>query len=232
MDAISTFLHLRRQILPRNMERLLSKELLDCTDVPDHVIETAYRDLVRIHSWLGDTECVIRALGGNRVPLGRVLDIGCATGGTAARIRKTLNIDVVGVDLRGLPGPDKTVPIIIADATRDRLPVADAAFAMHLVHHLSEKEVIQLIRNVGRSCRRFIILDLVRHWLPLALFRTFIAPFVCRVTAMDGATSVRRAYSSVELRAIVECAIDGSGATFSHKVAPFYVRQVFDIEFH
>jgi SAM-dependent methyltransferase len=231
MGAISTLVHLHRQMLPSNMERLLTKELLDGADLPEHVIETAYRDLVRIHSWLGDTACIIHALGRSHFPLGRVLDIGCGRGGAAARIQKALNIDVVGVDLRGAPGPHK-VPIIVADATLDPLPPADVAFAMHLVHHLSETEAIELIRNVGRCCRRFIILDLVRHWLPLALFRTFVAPWVCRVTAMDGATSVRRAYSPAELRALVERAIHGSGATFSHKVVPFYVRQVLDIEFH
>jgi hypothetical protein len=39
------------------------------------------------------------------------------------------------------------------------------------------KRLLDLIRNVGRSCRRFILLDLVvRHPLPLALFR--LVPFV------------------------------------------------------
>jgi len=50
---------------------------------------------------------------------------------------------------------------------------------------------VALIRNVGRSCRRFILLDLVRHRLPLALFRLFVAPLASPIVAIDGRISIR-----------------------------------------
>ena len=102
---------------------------------------------------------------------------------------------------------------------------------MFMGHHLSDADLTKLIRNVGRSCRRFILIDLVRHPLPLALFRTFIVPFVSHVTAADGMASVRRAYTPVELERIASDATAAIGARFRHTVAPFYVRQILDISY-
>jgi SAM-dependent methyltransferase len=205
--------------------------LLDCFDFPEDVVTKAYADLARIHAWLGDTACIVRVLRRTAGPLGRVLDIGCAQGGLIVEMQKALHAEVVGIDLRDHPGRPPAVRIVVADAIRDLLPQADAAFAMHFTHHLSDSEVIALIGNVRRSCRRFVIVDLVRHWLPLLLFRIFVAPFVCRLAATDGATSVRRAYCPGELSALVQRALAGTGATFTHRIAPLYVRQVIDIRF-
>jgi hypothetical protein len=84
---------------------------------------------------------------------------------------------------------------------------------------------------VGRFCRRFIVLDLVRHPLPLALFRLFIAPFVCPIDAEDGQRSIRRSFTPVELDSITTCALAGTGSTFQLSVAPFHARQVIDISY-
>jgi hypothetical protein len=98
-----------------------------------------------------------------------------------------------------------------------------------MAHHLSESEVEAMIVNVLRSCRRFILLDLVRHPLPLALFIGFVAPFVSMVAAHDGRISVQRAFTPAELRQIVQRAASASGASFGHTVAPCYIRQIADI---
>jgi hypothetical protein len=113
----------------------------------------------------------------------------------------------------------------------DPLPRADVAISVCLLHHLSEGEIVDLIRNVAKSCRRLILLDLVRHWIPLTLFRVFVAPFLHPINAADGLTSVKRSYTPRELRAIVDKAVKGSNARVDHTIAPFYVRQVIDIEY-
>jgi hypothetical protein len=84
---------------------------------------------------------------------------------------------------------------------------------------------------VGRSCRRFILLDLVRHPLPLALFRLFMAPLVCPIDAEDGQRSIRRSYTPRELRAVTASALAGTGSHFHLSIAPFHVRQVLDISY-
>jgi hypothetical protein len=138
---------------------------------------------------------------------------------------------VVGADIQPRPAVAAPVPIVRADACRDRLPEADVTFCMHLGHHLSADDLVLMIRNVGRYSRRFILLDLVRHPLPLALFRMFVAPLICDINAEDGRRSIRRAYTPEELRQLAATALAGSGATFHLSVAPFYLRQVLDISY-
>lgn len=163
------------------------------------------------------------------MPVRRILDVGCGTGSVLDNVRRKLGVEAVGVDLRPRQSIHRDIPIFQADAIRDPLPSADVAFSMHVGHHLSEDELVNVIRNVGRFCRRFILLDLVRHPLPLSLFRFFVAPFVCRIVAQDGKQSIRRSYTPAELRQITAAALTGSDSRFRHSVAPVYARQVVDI---
>lgn len=208
------------------MDRIDSVELLDDPTLPEQTVAGAYRDLARVHRWLGNTRSVVSRV--KRSGASSVLDLGCGRGALLQELRARLGVPVTGFDLRPAP-PDSPVPILSGDAVRDPLPEADLALAVCFVHHLSEAETIELIRNVSRSSRRFIILDLVRHWLPLALFRAFVAPLVTHINAVDGITSIRRAYTPRELRQIAETAVAGTGARIRHSVAPLYIRQIVDI---
>jgi hypothetical protein len=144
---------------------------------------------------------------------------------------RRLGVEVVGAEINPHPSIAALVPIVKANAVYDELPSADVAFSMHLGHHLSEGDLVGLIRNVGRFCRRFILMDLVRHPLPLALFRLFLAPFVSQINAEDGQRSIRRSYTPVEFRRIGSSALADATGVFSLSVAPFYVRQVMDISY-
>jgi SAM-dependent methyltransferase len=206
-------------------------EILDQDGVPDELVERAYRDIARIHYWLGDTRLLVRAIRQDPLPVHRILDVGCATGLVLEEVGRRLGVEVVGADINPHPCIAAPVPIVRADAMCDPLPFADVAFAMHFAHHLREREVVHLIRNVGKFCRRFILLDLVRHPLPLALFRAFIAPLICPIDAEDGQRSIRRAYTPVEFRRITASALAGTESSFQLSVSPFYIRQVIDISY-
>lgn len=214
------------------MNRSVESEILERDDLPDALVARSYRDLTRIHRVLGDTRLVVAALRRDPLPVRRVMDVGCGRGGVLADLQKQLGVEVVGVDVRS-PGPHNgsSIPIIQADATRDPLPMADVAFSMYLGHHLSDDGLVALIRNVGRSCRRFILLDLVRHRLPLALFRLFVAPLASPIVAVDGGISIRRSYTRSELGCLVGKALAGSASRFRHSIAPLWVRQVADISY-
>jgi SAM-dependent methyltransferase len=213
------------------MTRSLIPEVMDNPDVPEAALRTFHRGLDRIHGFMGNADRLIRHLRRGALPVRSVLDIGCGHGGLLAKIRRVLGVQVTGIDLRAPANDSHGVPILQADATRDLLPRADAAVAVYLVHHLSEEEIEDLVRNVGRSCKRFIILDLVRHPLPLVLFTLFICPFVHRGVAVDGRQSIRRAYSPNELRLIVERALAGTCARFEHHVSKIHAGQIVDINY-
>lgn len=201
-------------------------ELLENPTLPDPVVAEAYDSLARMHRWLGDTAAILHRLRNGSVR--SVLDLGCGHGALLKEIRRKLGVDVIGFDLR--PAPESApVPILTGDAVADALPRADVALAVCLVHHLSEADIVRLIRNVSKSCGRFIVLDPVRHWLPLWLFRIFVGPFLPPINVADGVTSVRRSYTPRELRKIVDTAVQGTGARVRHTVAPLYIRQVIEI---
>ena len=208
------------------MERVDTTELLEDPALPGEVVAQAYRDLARTQALLGNTSAIMWRLRGRNIR--KVLDIGCGQGALLERIRRELGVEVVGFDLRPAPG-GSSVPIVTGNAAVDPLPQADVALAMCLVHHLSEAELVAMIRNVSRSCRRLIVLDLVRHWIPLALFRVFLGPLLHPINAADGITSIKRSYTAQELRKIVEEAVKGTNARIVHTVAPFYIRQVVEI---
>jgi SAM-dependent methyltransferase len=214
------------------MLRSADEEILDTAELSDAEVASAYDEIQRVNDWLGNTRAMMRMLR-HEADAGSVtvLDIGCARGGMLRQIRERLGLNVVGIDLR--PGPvDAAVRIVTGNAVTDSLPEADVAISMLTAHHLSEEELAGLIRNVARSsCRRFILLDLVRHPVPLALFRVFVAPWLCRMNALDGATSIKRAYTAGEMRRIVDEAVAG-GRRVRHlrqRVNWFWTRQVVEI---
>jgi 2-polyprenyl-3-methyl-5-hydroxy-6-metoxy-1,4-benzoquinol methylase len=210
------------------MHRADVTELLEDPSLPEDVVASAYRELARTQRFLGNTSAIFRRLRGSPGAIHSVLDIGCGQGALLEEIHRKLGVEVIGFDLRPAPA-SSPVRIVAGNAAVDPLPPADVALAVCLVHHLSETEVINLVRNVSKSCRRLILLDLVRHWIPLTLFRVFVSPFLHPLNAADGRTSVKRAYTPRELRNLIDAAVKGTGARVVQTVAPFYTRQIIDI---
>lgn len=211
-------------------ERSGEAEILDGLAVAEDVRERCYDDLARMHRWLGNHRTILECLRRDPGPVKTVLDIGCGHGALLQEMEAKLGVRAIGIDLNP---PRRRLPVEIrrADAVRDRLPAADVAVSLAMVHHLSAEELTALIRNVGLSCRRLVILDLVRHRIPLALFRGFVAPFVNSINVEDGIRSLQRAFTPEEMRQIVTHALPGSEGRFRHVVAPFYTRQIVDISY-
>ncbi len=210
------------------MIRSLEPELMDSPDVVGPVLEKFHRDLARVHRLLGSFATIERFLRRGDRPVRKVLDVGCGGGALLAYLRRRLDVEVVGVDRK--PPHTSTVPIIAADAIRDPLPEADVAVSSLVAHHLTPEENIALIRNVGRSCRRFVILDLIRHPMPLVLFTMFICPLIGKEAAVDGRQSIRRAFTPEEFAKLAEKALEGTSGTFATDVPPLLSRQVVDIQ--
>lgn len=213
------------------MRRSCEAELLDAEGLSDETLRRAYRELWLVNRFLGNNWSVLRLLRTAPSQPRSVLDIGCGQGALLMEIRKRTGAQVVGLDMRDAP-PNTPVPIVTGNAVSDSLPQSDVAVCVLMAHHLVEEDVVDLIRNVSRSCGRLILLDLVRHRVPLVLFSIFVAPFLCRINAADGKTSIRRAFTPREMKAIVDEALSGTGrqvARKRHTVAPFWIRQVVDV---
>jgi len=211
--------------------RSLEPEIMDSDGIPETDRAAFHRDLALVHRLLGDLKAILHLLRKSSHPVRSVIDLGCGDGATLAQIRDAVGVEVTGVDLRPPERTPHGVSILQADATRDDLPPADVAISMLTLHHLTDEQVVNMIRNTARSCRRFICLDLVRHPLPFAMFSTFIGPMIHKVAADDGRQSIRRAFTPLELRNLVADALRGSGATFDHEVSRYYAKQIIDIRF-
>ena len=213
------------------MKRSFDPEIIDDPNLPEETLALVYKDLTWTHRFIGNIRALVLELGRHKNPLRRVLDIGCGGGELLLEIQRKMGVETVGVEVR-VPGTfHSAVPIIQADAVRDTLPSCDVALAVCVAHHLPDECVVELIRNVGRFCKRFLILDLVRHPLPLLLFRCFVAPFVHWINAADGVSSIRRSYTPAELESLVRRALEGSPWTYRHSVGLFYIRQIVDISY-
>lgn len=208
------------------MRRSLDPELMDSPDVKGPVLDKFHRDLNFIHKCLGTFPTIERFIRKDEKPVHRVLDLGCGGGALLEYLQKHLNVEVIGIDQK--PPDNARVPIIAADAVNGDLPQADVAVCSLFCHHLTPEQNIAMIRNVGRSCRRFIIQDLIRHRLPFVLFTMFLCPLIGKEAAVDGRQSIRRAFTPDEF---AELARAGTTGTFDVDVSPFLSRQIVDIRY-
>jgi 2-polyprenyl-3-methyl-5-hydroxy-6-metoxy-1,4-benzoquinol methylase len=202
---------------------------MDSPDVRGPVLDKFHRDLNFVNKCLGTFPTIERFVRNDDKPVRKIIDIGCGGGALLEYLQRRLGADVIGIDKK--PPEKANVPIIAADAVTERLPEADIAVCSLTAHHLTPEQIVELIRNVSRSCRRFIIQDLIRHPVPLALFTVFLCPMIGREAAVDGRQSIRRAYTPEEFEAMVRTAIAGTKATFSTDVSPFRSRQMIDIRY-
>jgi len=214
------------------MIRSLEPELMDSPDVKGPVLDKFHRDLNFVNKCLGTFPTIERFIRNDDKPVRRIIDIGCGGGALLEYLHRRLGVEVIGIDQK--PPETSNVPIIAADAVTEPLPDADIAVCSLLAHHLTPEQNIALIRNVSRSCRRFVIQDLIRHPLPLVLFTIFLCPLIGREAAVDGRQSIRRAYTPDEFQEMVRTAIAGTdapAATFTTDVSRFRSRQIIDIRF-
>jgi len=104
----------------------------------------------------------------------------------------------------------RNLPRVVASA--GRLPFADSSFdfvtASLLLHQFRDADVVELLREFGRTCRRAVLInDLERHWFPL-LFLRLTSPLVARsyLTQHDAPASIRQGFLPQELGELARAA--------------------------
>jgi ubiquinone/menaquinone biosynthesis C-methylase UbiE len=196
------------------MKRQPSLELLDSDAGAEREISASLRDLQMFNQWFGGVrtteKLVRRATAETRGRTVSLLEVAAGAGYVPERIRERLS-------------PERDLKITLLDRSRTHLngnaravaadalalPFADASFDLVscnlFVHHLAPEEFRRFAREALRISRvAFLINDLVRHPLHLALAYAGFPLYRSRLTRNDAPASVRQAYTPAELRDLLQ----------------------------
>lgn len=197
------------------MKRIAITELLDTDAGTPAEVASSLRDLVNINRRFGGIsssaamlERVAAKLNTSRLS---ILEVAAGSGEVSRLVqsclaRKGLELKITLADrVRSHLG--NYFPGLVADAVA--LPFSDDSFDIVMsnlfVHHLSAAQLLQFAREGLRVSRSaFLINDVVRSPLHLALVYAGLPLFRSRLTRHDAPASVRQAYTLREMRAILE----------------------------
>jgi len=201
----------------------LGAELLDDPAADPAAVAASLRDIARANRWFGGVAAMRRGLARALADLPRgssvtLADLGTGLGdlpraavGWAAR--RGVRLAAVGLERSPVAARLAAaggVPCAVACA--GATPLRDKSFDIVLVsqvaHHLSDESAVRLFRECDRLARLAVVVaDLRRGRLgPLAFWIGARTLRFDPVTVADGMTSIRRGYTSGELRRLLEIA--------------------------
>lgn len=192
-------------------QRFIQPELLDHSE-PEEA-RAGLEELVQINRRFGGHSTILKTVAQVVSPAEEfsLLDIGAASGDSARVIQQAYpaaritSLDYNPVNCRSAP-----MPKVLADAFH--LPFAadsfDLVFCSLFLHHFSNEQVVELLRNAYGTARKALIAcDLERNILPyLFLPATRFLFKWHRLTLHDGPISVRAAFRKRELQTLSEAA--------------------------
>jgi ubiquinone/menaquinone biosynthesis C-methylase UbiE len=192
------------------MKRVVVAELLDTDAGTPREVATSLKDLRMFNSWFGGVHTMSSLL--RRVARQRGLkniswvDVAGGEGYVATRTQRSLarsGITSQPVILDRAPSHlSKMHPGVCGDALA--LPFRDNSFdavgCSLFLHHLEPEEIVRFAREGLRVARHaFLIHDLQRHPMHLALGYLGMPLYRSRITRHDALASVRRAYTVEEV---------------------------------
>jgi SAM-dependent methyltransferase len=147
--------------------RVLRSERLESS--APAAVERNLRDIARINRWFGGHRTLLKLLKELAEPADHfsILDVGAASGDMGKCIVKRYpNANVVSLDRQPIHLKRACPPKVAADAFE--LPFAEGTFdfvmCSFFLHHFSDSEMIDLLKEMRRVARRaLIVLDLERH---------------------------------------------------------------------
>ena len=194
-------------------------ESLDDPNTSPALVRRMLTDIAMANRWLGGAHAM-------RIGLARLLDDSDRGGeltlfdiGTGAadlprdarRFAARRGVSLVPVALERIPAAAHVarragVPVILgcASALPLRPKSVDVVLLSQMVHHLDAESAVQLLAACTSIARRGVVVaDLHRTWFAVPGFRLAgVLLGLHRVTIDDGVTSIRRGFSTGELRAL------------------------------
>jgi len=197
------------------MRRVPSRELLDDDAGTPSEIAESIADLHNINRRFGGISTTLQMIESIAERSGRnefsLLDIGSGNGDLLAAVQPKLLASGITVSVtlldRVYSHLGSGTPGVVGDALK--LPFADDSFDLLtcnlFLHHLAPEEVVGFVSESLRCCRIAVaIKDLIRSRLHLALVYAGLPLFNSRITRNDAPASVRQAYTTSELRELVD----------------------------
>ena len=196
------------------MKRVVVEELLDSDAGTPAEVAGSLKDLRMFNSWFGGVHTMSSLL--RRVAQQRGLkqiswvDVAGGEGYVATRTQRSLarsGISSQPVILDRAPTHlGNTHPAVCGNALA--LPFRDNSFdavgCSLFLHHLDPAEIVRFVREGLRVARHaFLIQDLQRHPLHLALSYLGMPLYRSRITRHDAVASIQRAYTVEEVRRIL-----------------------------
>ena len=193
------------------MKRVVIPELLDTDAGTRAEVEASLADLRMVNRWFGGArvmcDLVERVATRTAATELSMLDVAAATGDVAATLRRRMQERGVRVTVtlldRATSHFERGLPRVTGDALA--LPFADSSFDVVgcslFAHHLEPQEIVRFVNEGLRVARRAVVInDLRRHPVHLALTYAGLPLFRSRLTRHDGPVSIRRAYTTDEMR--------------------------------
>ncbi len=197
-----------------NMQRVDTAEILDSTSCPRDEVETSLRDLCRINRWFGGIATTKSLIERAATQSGRkklsVLEVAAGLGEVPRAAAAQLERKGISLDITDLDRVDTHLQhdhrALVGDALA--LPFRDNSFDLVscslFAHHLKPAEITQFAHEALRVSRiAFLINDLIRDPLHLALVYAGFPLMRSYVSRVDGVASVKRAYTPNEMRDIL-----------------------------
>jgi SAM-dependent methyltransferase len=201
--------------------RSQQKELLDADDIPTADLYQNLKELDKINTLLGGYDITFSALKKIIKPNKSytLIDIGCGGGDTLKHIkkwqlRKNLDLKLIGIDLKPVcieyafqQKDSENIRFICDDYRNMFLHVKDIDIihACLFCHHLTEKQLIELIQFATERRITLVINDLERNPIAYYAIKTLTALFSkSYLVKNDAPLSVARSFKKKEWLAIIE----------------------------
>jgi ubiquinone/menaquinone biosynthesis C-methylase UbiE len=227
------------------MQRSFSEsepELIDLPSPDPRELRDELENLERLNRVFGATRAVlgmVRSLAG-RAETFSVIDLACGYGDIPRAIanwaRKAgKNCEILAIDnqphtlsmAQGATRADQRIAYLRGDIRQPPLAsaAADIVLCTLALHHFSESDVAQILREARRVARRGVIcVDLVRSRLAYAAVWG-LTQFImrARMTRYDARLSIRRAFTGNELRNLADTA---GWTAYWHRHLPWFRQAI------
>jgi len=197
------------------MKRRPIAELLDTDSGTPEQIAASLSDLQRINRWFGGistaralVERVAERTRSSRLSL---LEIASGAGYVPRTVHERLRKAGIELDVTLLDRSSSHLDHFARSVAGDvlALPFRDESFDLVsstlFIHHLPPEQVVRSVREALRVCRKAVLInDVTRSRLHLWMVYAGLPLFRSRITWHDAPASVIQAYTSEEMRAMLE----------------------------